>query len=68
MLTIHQEAIKKNQVSLQRSKEYFERKLVKKTQPHNFVGDIVLMNIKKRIKDIKNIGVQWIGPCTVVYK
>ena len=50
-------------------KEYFDRKFVKKRQQHNFVvGDIVLMNVKKRIKDIKNVGVQWIGPCTVVYK
>ena len=50
-------------------KEYFDRKFVKKTQPQNFVGgDIVLMNIKKKMKDIKNVGVQWIGPCTVVYK
>ena len=43
---------------MQRSKEYFDRKFVKKSQPHNFVvGDIVLMNVKKRIKDIKNVGV-----------
>ena len=69
MLAIYQEAIKKNRVSVQRSKENFDRKFVKKTQPHDFVvGDIVLMNIKKRIKDIKNVKVQWIGPCTVVYK
>ena len=54
---------------MQRSKEYFDRKFVKKSQPHNFVvGDIVLINVKKRIEDIKNVGVQWIGPCTVVYK
>ena len=26
------------------------------------------MNVKKRIKDIKNVGVQWIGPCTVIYE
>ena len=32
------------------------------------MGDIVLMNIKKRIRDIKNVGVRWIGPCTVVYE
>lgn len=24
------------------------------------------MDIKKRMKDDKNVGVQWIGPCTVV--
>ena len=23
---------------------------------------------QKRIKDIKNVGVRWIGPCTVVYE
>ena len=50
-------------------KRNFDRKFVKKRQPHNFVvGDIVLMNVKKRIKDIKNVEVQWIGLCTVVYK
>ena len=37
MLAIHQEATKKNQVSIQRSIKYFDRKFVKKTQPHNFV-------------------------------
>ena len=58
MLAIHQEALKKNQISVQRSKEYFDRKFVKKSQLHNFVvGDIVLMNVKKRIKDIKIVGV-----------
>ena len=58
MLANHQEAIKKNQMSVQRSKEYLDRKFVKKSQPHNFVvGDIVLMNVKKRIKDTKNVGV-----------
>ena len=58
MLAIHQEALKKNQMSVQRSKEYFDRNFVKKSQPHNFVvGDIVLINVKKRIKDIKNVGV-----------
>ena len=56
-------------MSVQRSKEYFDRKFVKKSQLHNFVvGDIVLMNVKKRIKDIKNVVVQWISPCTVVYE
>ena len=32
------------------------------------VGNVVLMNIKKLIKDIKNVGVRWIGPCMVVYE
>ena len=41
ILAIHQKAIKKNQVSVQRSKEYFNRKFVKMTQLHNFfVGNI----------------------------
>ena len=54
---------------MQSSKEYFDKKFVKKRQTHNFiVGDIVMMNVKKRIKGIKNVGVQWIGPCIVVYK
>ena len=42
---------------------------MKKSGVHSFaVGNVVLMNIKKRIKDIKNVGVRWIGPCTVVYE
>ena len=32
------------------------------------IGNIVLTNVKKRIKDIKNVGVSWIGPCMVVYE
>lgn len=32
------------------------------------VGDVVLKNIKNRLKDVKNIRVQWIGPFTVVYE
>ena len=32
------------------------------------VGDVVLTNIKNWLKDIKNVGVHWIGPCTVVYE
>ena len=42
---------------------------MKKTTPYVFVvGDMVLMNIKNRLKDLKNVGVRWIGPCTVVYE
>ena len=56
-------------MSVKRSKVYFDRKFVKKKKPHDFVvEDMVLMNIKKRIKENTNVGVQWIGPCTVVYK
>ena len=36
VLAIHQEAIMKNQVSVQRSKEYFDRKYVKRSQLYNF--------------------------------
>ena len=69
MLAINEKAKEKNQETVRRSKEYFDRKYVKKAFPHKFVvGDIVLMNIKKRIRDIKNVGFRWIGPCTVVYK
>ena len=32
------------------------------------MGDIVLMNIKKRSRDIKNVGVRWLGPCMVAYE
>ena len=52
MLAINKKAKEKNQESARKSKEYFDRKYVKKTSPHNFVvRDIVLMIIKKRIKD-----------------
>ena len=69
MLAINEKAKEKNQERVRRSKEYFNRNCVKKASPHNYVvGDIVLMNIKKRIRDIKNVGVRWIGPCTVVYE
>ena len=69
MLAINEKAKEKNQESVRRSKEYFDRKYVKEVSPHNFVvGNIVLLNIKKRIRDIKNVGVRWIGPCTVVYE
>ena len=57
MLAIHQEALKKNQMSVQRSKEYFDRKFVKKSQPHNFVvGDIVLMNVKRGLRTLRMLG------------
>ena len=47
----------------------FFKKYVKKAGTHQFaIGNVVLMNIKKRVKDIKNVGVRWIGPCTVVYE
>ena len=69
MLAINEKAKEKNQERVRRSKEYFNRNCVKKASPHNYVvGDIVLMNIKKRSRDIKNVGVRWIGPCTVVYE
>ena len=69
MLAIHQEALKKNQISVQRSKEYFDRKFVKKSQPHNFVvGDMVLMNVKKRIKDIKMLGFNGLAPVPLFMK
>ena len=59
MLAINDKAKEKKQESVRRSKEYFNREYVKKTSPHDFlVGDIVLMNIKKRIRDIKNVGVR----------
>ena len=32
------------------------------------MGDVVLMNIKQWLSDLKNVGVRWIGPCTVVYE
>ena len=52
-----------------RSKEHFDRRYVKKATPYTFVvGDVVLMNIKKRLSNIKNVGVCWISPCTVIYE
>ena len=32
------------------------------------IGNIVFINIKKQIKDIKNVGVKWIDHFTVVYE
>ena len=69
MLNIQELASQKNSGATQRSKEYFNRRYVKKAAPYTFiVGDVVLMNIKKRLSDIKNVGVRWVGPCTVVYE
>ena len=57
----------RNSVAIQRSKEYFDRRYVKKTAIYTFVvGDVVLMNIKKFLSNIKNVEVRWIGPCTIV--
>ena len=57
MLAIHQETLKKNQISVQESKEYFDRKFVKKSQLHNFViGNIVLMNVKKELRTLRMLG------------
>ena len=28
----------------------------------------MLMNLKQRLSDLKNVGVHWIGPCTIVYE
>ena len=69
ILNLQEMASKCNEEKIWMSREYFDRKYVKKLGVHSFaVGDVVLMNIKKRIKDIKNVGVRWIGPCTVVYE
>ena len=44
-------ARKSNEEKVQKSQEYFNRKYVKKLGVHLFaVGNIVLMNIKKRIR------------------
>ena len=68
-LNLQDMASKCNEEKIQNSWELFDRKYVKKLRAHLFaVGNVVLMNIKKRIKDIKNVGVRWIGPCTVVYE
>ena len=69
MLGIQERALEKNAASIERSREYFNRKYVKKTVPYSFVvGDVVLMNVKRRLSDLKNVGVRWIGPCTIVYE
>ena len=48
MLAIWQEAIKKNQASVQRLKVCNDKKYAKKSQPYNFVvGDIVLWKLKE---------------------
>ena len=39
-----------------RSREYFDRRYVKKTALYTFkVEDVVLLNIKKRLSNIKNV-------------
>ena len=69
ILSINKKAKEKNQESARKFYRFSKEKFVKKASIHNFVvGDIVLINIKKRIKDIKNVGVRWIGPSTVVYE
>ena len=62
-------ASKCNEEKIKKSWEYFDRKYVKKLEVHLFaVGIVELMKLKKRIKDIKNVGARLIGPCTVVYE
>ena len=69
MISLQELAGNRNSRAVQQSKEYFDQKYVKKTTPYVFVvGDMVLMNIKNCLKDLKNVGVRWIGPCTVVYE
>ena len=69
MLKIQELASQRNSGAIQRSKEYFDRRYVKKATPYTLVvGDVVLMNIKERLSNIKNIEVCWIVPCTVVYE
>ena len=69
MLGIQEQELEKNAASVERSWEYFNHKYVKKTVPYSFVaGDVVLMNVKQQLSDLKNMGVRWIGPCTIVYK
>ena len=47
----------------------FDQKHVKKTVPYLFfMLDFVLVNVKQRLSDLKNVGILWIGPCTVVYE
>ena len=59
-LNLQDMASKCNEEKIQKSRKYFDRKYVKKLGVHLFaVGNVVLMNIKKRIKDIKNVGVRW---------
>ena len=32
------------------------------------MGDVVLMNVKQCLSDLKNVVLRWIGPCTIVYE
>ena len=69
MLGIQEQVLKKNAASIEKSWRYFNWKYVKNTVPYLFVvGDVVLMNVKQRLSDLKNIGVHWIGLCTIVYE
>ena len=69
MLGIQEQALEKNAAFIEKSWKFFDHKYVKKTVPYLFVvGDVVLMNVKQQIIDLKNVGVRWIGPCTIVYE
>ena len=69
MLKIQELASQRNSGAIQQSKEYFDRRYVKKATLYTFVvGDVALMNIKKHLSNIKNVKVCWIGPCTVIYE
>ena len=61
--------LEKNAAFIEKSQKYFAWKYVKKTDPYLFfVGDVVLMNVKQQLSDLKNVSVRWIGPCTIVYE
>ena len=56
MLVIQEQALEKNAASIEKSWKYFDWKYVKKTVPYLFVvGDVVLMNIKQRLSDLKTL-------------
>ena len=66
MISLQGLAGSRNSRAVQQSKEYFDRKYVKKSILYMFVvRDLVLLNIKNCLKDIKNVGyvflvhVQW---------
>lgn len=64
-----EQALEKNAASIEKSWKYFNWKYVKKTVPYSFfVGDNVLMNMKQWLSVLKNVGVCWIGPCTIEYE
>ena len=53
MIELNQSTLQNNQLFQSKTKKWFDRKFIHK-QTNNFkVGDLVLFNVKNRVKDLK---------------